>query len=86
MQIGRGRAPALAVFLRHLEQAAADLRRAVEIRIERHAGLLRRLDERMAQRIGVGPLGDVERAVVAVEFIVQALVALGFLEKGSTSA
>ena len=34
MQIGRRRAPAPAVFLRHLEEPAAELRGAVEIRID----------------------------------------------------
>ena len=41
MQISRCRAPTPAVFLGHLKQPAADLRGAVEIRIERQAGLLR---------------------------------------------
>ena len=82
MQIGGRRAPARTAFLRHLKQAAAELDRAVEIRIERQAGLLRRFDEGVAQRVGVGTLGNVERPVGAVEFIVQALVALGFLEVG----
>ena len=48
MQIGRRRAPAPAVFLRHLEEPAAELRGAVEIRIERQARLLRRRDEGVA--------------------------------------
>jgi hypothetical protein len=48
MQIGRSRAPARAVFLRHLEETAAELRHAVEIGIERQAGLLGRLDENVA--------------------------------------
>jgi hypothetical protein len=75
-QIGRGRAPVLAVLLRDLEQTATRLYRAVEIRIERNAGLLRRLEKDVAQDIGVGPLGDVERSVAAVELVVEALVAL----------
>ena len=58
------------------------LLRAVEIGIVRNAGLLRRLDEDVAQGIGIGPLGDVERPVGAVEIVLQALVALGLLEEG----
>ncbi len=80
MQIGRGRAAALAVFLRHLKQTAAELHCAVKIGIERNPGLLRRLEEDVTQRVGVRPLGDVERPVAAVKFVVQALVALGFFE------
>ena len=81
MQIGRGRAAALAFFLRHLEKAASELRGAVEIRIERNSRLLRRLDEDVAQRIGVGPLGNVERPVAPMEIVAKALVVLRLLEE-----
>ena len=80
MQISRCRAPTPAVFLGHLKQPAAELRGAVEIRIERQAGLLRPLDEDMAERICVGTLGDIERAISAMKAVVQALVAFGLLE------
>ena len=58
----------------------AFLIRAVEVRIERQTCLLRRLDKDMAERIGVGTLRDIERAVFTVKAIMQALVALGLLE------
>jgi hypothetical protein len=80
MQIRRCRAPAPAVFLGHLKQPAAELRGAVEIRIERQAGLLRPLDEDIAERICVGTLGDIEWAISAMKAVVQALVAFGLLE------
>ena len=80
MQIGRSRAPAAAVFLRHLKQPAAKLYGTIEIRIERQAGLLRCLNENMTERIGIGAFGDIERALGAVKAVAQALVALGFLE------
>jgi hypothetical protein len=80
MQVSGCRAPAPAVFLRHLKEPAAQLHGAVEIRIERQAGLLRGLDEEMAERIRIGTLGDIERTVVAVKAVVQVLVALGPLE------
>ncbi len=60
--------------------------RAVEIGIERYPGLLRRLEEDVTQRVGVRPLGDVERPVAAVKFVVQALVGSDFLKYGNTSA
>ena len=82
MQIGRGRAPAPAVFLSHLKEPASELHGAVEIRVERQAGLLRRLDENMAKWAGERAFGVIERAIGAVKAVVQALVALGLLEVG----
>src|SRR5580658_4777613 len=81
MQICRGGAATFAVFLRHLEQAAAVLFRAVEVGIERNSGLLRGLDEQVTERIGVRTLRDIERTFTAVERIGQTLVALGELEE-----
>ena len=43
--------------------------------------MLRRLNKDVAQRIGVGPLGDVERPGAAMKFVVQTLIALGLLEQ-----
>jgi len=48
VQIGAGRAPAFAVLLRHLKEAAAELHGAVEVRVEWNADLLRCFDEDVA--------------------------------------
>ncbi len=72
----RGR-PAPAVLRGELEIAGALLRRPVEIVVARMAGLLRGLDERLAQRMRLAHIGDRERPADAVQRVLAALLVLG---------
>ena len=75
-QIGSGSAFASRVSLSDIVVSDAILGRAVEVVVERQAGLLRRPDERLAQLVVLHLLGHVHRAVVAVEGIREPLVVL----------
>src|SRR5689334_21243537 len=72
----RGR-PAAAVLRGELEIAGAFLRRAVEIVVAREAGLLRGLDERLAERMRLADVRHRKRPADAVQPVLATLLMLG---------
>ena len=80
LQVGARRAPALAVFLRHLVGAHALLLRAVEVVVARKSRLLRGVDENPLERVAGAQAGDMQRPAAAVIFAVQRFVVLRALE------
>ncbi len=81
-QIGARRAPALALLLRHLIEADALLGRTVEITVARQLQLVAGFEKGVVDRVGADEIGDIERAVAAVQRAAEALVALRALEVG----
>ena len=79
-QIGEGAAGAAAAARRSLEEARALLLRAIEIRIERNAGLAGGLHERFRQRVVMPPVRHRQRAAGAVILVFAALLVLGLPE------
>jgi hypothetical protein len=86
VQVGARAVPALAVALRDLVIAGAVLFGAVEVAVERDAGLHRGLDEARGKRVGRAQLVDVQRAVLAVVPVIERMVGFAATEVGSTSS
>ena len=81
-QVGLGGAAALAALLRHLVQAHAFLQRAVEVAVQRVAGLLRGLHEELGRARRLLQVHHVQRAARAMEGVAAAFVVLGLQEVG----
>ena len=81
-QIGLGGAASFTVAVRGLVPAHAVLRGAVEVGIQRQAGLHTGLDEALGQRVGAAQVLHAQRAVGAVQVVTAAQVALGLAEPG----
>ena len=81
-EVGLGGAEALARLLRDLVQAHAFLCGAIEVGGEGQARLHTRFDKAFGKRIGALQVGHVQGAVLAVPFVVDALVVLGLQKVG----
>ena len=81
-QIGERAGRPAAAPRRGLEEARTFLRLAVEIRIEGNAGLDRRFDEGLRQRVIMTPVRHRQRAAGAVIIVGAALLVLRLLEIG----
>ena len=82
VQVGARAVPALAVALCYLVIAGAVLFGAVEVAVERDAGLHRGLDEARGKRVGRAQLVDVQRAVLAVVPVIERMVGFAATEVG----
>jgi hypothetical protein len=81
-EIGGRRIASPPAPLGRLVVAAAGLRRAVEIRVERHAHRHRRLDEQIAKRVAMGVRLHAQRSVSAVIGVVELRVGFGLAKIG----
>ena len=81
-EVGLGRAEALAGLLRDLIQANAFLRGAVEVGGEGQTRLHARLHKALRKHVGALQIRHVQGAVLAMPFVVDALVVLGFQKVG----
>ncbi|MNZ99615.1 hypothetical protein D3C78_1189480 [compost metagenome] len=77
LEIPLGSTAAAAITLGHLVEAAAFLLFAVEVVIERNAGLLRRANERPAQLVDRNQVGHSQRPARAMVLVGQPVVVLG---------
>jgi len=82
LQEGLGRAPAAAVADVHLVEAEAFLASAVEVVVERIAGLPGSFQQGLAQRMGVVGIAHGKLARAAVVGLAQAKILLRALEVG----
>jgi hypothetical protein len=82
LEVGGGGAPAALVLGGRLVVAAALLPGAVEVGIERNAGLLAGFEQGFGDFPFVGLVGDSQRSAGAVVFVGAAFVVLGFAEVG----
>ncbi len=81
-EVGLGCAETLARALGDLVQAHTFLCGAIEVGGVRQARLHARLDKALGKRIGALQVGHIQRAVLAMPFVVDAFVVLGLEEIG----